>query len=198
MPKRIFIAVDISERVRREVAVYAQQLRKEFADLRVGWEKPEKLHLTLKFLGETGETQLKELFEIAENIAADVPAFHLQITDTGVFPSARNPRILWLDVKDEMGSLAVINNRIENECEKIGFARENRSFKPHLTIARLREPGKSKLLAEKHLGNKFEPARFEVAEILVYESRLQPAGSIYAKLKSFELKTQMSQNIETT
>lgn len=186
--KRIFVAVDISDKARRKTAAYIESLRREFPNLRVGWEKPEKLHLTMKFLGDTDENQLEKLKRIAQNIAGEIPKFNLRIAETGVFPSPRNARVLWIDVKDEKGSLAEINRILEAEGERIGFPRETRNFKPHLTIARLKEPRKSVELTERHLRNEIEPAEFEVAEIVIYESRLQPAGSIYQKLTTVRLK----------
>ncbi len=188
MKKRIFVAVDISEDARRQTSCYIESLRGEFENLRVGWEKPEKLHLTLKFLGDADERQLKELQKIVENIAARISPFRLRIAETGVFPSVKKARVLWIDVKDERGSLAKINENLEIECARIGFAAENRNFKPHLTIARLKDANAAKSLIEKHLADTVEPAEFEVAEIVIYESRLQPAGSIYQKLTTVQLK----------
>lgn len=186
--RRIFVAVDISDEARRETAAYIESLKREFSNVRVGWEKPEKLHLTLKFLGDTNENQLAELSEIVKRIAAETPKFELRIAETGVFPARRNARVLWIDVKDETGSLAKINRMLDAECEPLGFAAEKRNFKPHLTIARLKEPQKSRELIEKHLQKQFEPAGVEVAEIVICESRLQPAGSIYQKLTTVQLK----------
>lgn len=187
--KRIFVAVDISREARRKVSDYIEELKTEFATVRVGWEKPEKLHLTLKFLGDTNKNQLKTISEIVGEIADQIPPFGLQIAETGGFPSAEKARILWIDAKDETGSLARINEILETKCAKIGFAKEKRNFKPHLTIARLREPEKSRRLIERHLEKEFEPVGFEVGEILIYESRLQPAGSIYEKTTSSKLKS---------
>lgn len=186
--KRIFVAVDIPEKARRKAAAYIESLRGEFANLRVGWEKTEKLHLTMKFLGDANDEQLEKLKEVARNIAAEVPKFDFRIAETGVFPSPRKARVLWIDVIDEKGSLAEINRILETECEKIGFSRETRIFKPHLTIARLKESHKSAKLIEKHLRNEFEPVGIKAAEIVIYESRLRPTGSIYEKLTTVQLK----------
>lgn len=186
MNRRIFIAIDISDEARRRVADYIGILRREFTDLRIGWERAEKLHLTLKFLGETNEKQLTELAEIVGKTAAQFSNFELQIAETGVFPLLRKPRILLLGVKDETNNLSKISELLEIKCERIGFKREKRKFKPHLTIARLREPQKSKEIAQKHLENKFEPSRFEASEIVIYESKLQPKGSIYEVISKFE------------
>jgi len=156
--------------------------------VRTGWEKPEKLHLTLKFLGDAGENQLAALNKIAREIAGKISKFTVQIAETGIFPNQRNPRVLWIDVKDETGSLAKINDLLEAECEKIGFERERRKFVPHLTIGRVREPNRAGKLAKKHLENKFEPVEFEVSEIVIYESKLLPTGSVYSVVSRHELE----------
>lgn len=182
MNKRIFVAIDISDDVRRAVEKYISELKRDFSNIKVGWEKAEKLHLTLKFLGDSDERQIGKLFEIVENFSKQFSTLNFQISETGVFPSPRNARVLWLGVKGDLEILRKINAELENECEKIGFKKENRNFTPHLTIARIREPHKSKNLIEKHLTNNFPAIDFVVSEMVVYESRLQPSGSVYGKI----------------
>jgi RNA 2',3'-cyclic 3'-phosphodiesterase len=186
--KRIFVAVDISEEARRKAAAYIEALRGEFRTVRVGWDKPEKLHLTLKFLGDANENQLRDLEKTVEEISTRHSKFKLRILETGIFPGARNPRVLWIDVRDETQSLVKINNFLEAECEKIGFARERRKYVPHLTIGRVREPQKARDLAKKHLENKFEPVEFDVSEIVIYESELLPTGSVYSVVSKHGLE----------
>jgi len=186
--KRIFVAVDISVQARSKAAAYIETLRNEFREVRVGWDKPEKLHLTLKFLGDAGENQLETLNKIVREIAGKISKFNVQIAETGVFPNARSARVLWIDVKDKAENLAKINNLLEAECAKIGFEREKRKFVPHLTIGRIREPNRAGELANKHLENKFEPVEFEVSEIVIYESKLLPTGSVYSVVSKHELE----------
>ncbi len=188
MKKRIFVAIDISDEVRIKVADYIKDLRVEFPNLRVGWEKAEKLHLTAKFLGDIDSNELQNLTEAVERTAQQFSKFKLQISRTGVFPSKRNARILWLGVDDEHGSLQKINDMLETECRQKGFAKEKRNFKAHLTIGRLREPNKSKELIEEHLNKFFATVEFEVSEIVIYESRLQKSGSVYTKYKNLNLQ----------
>lgn len=186
--KRIFVAVDISDLARRAAAAYIEDLRSEFRQIRVGWERAEKLHLTMKFLGGCEERQLKELEKIVAEIAAEISSFTIQIADTGVFPTARKPRVLWIDVKDAAGNLVKIHELLEANCEKIGFERETRRFVPHLTIGRVKEPNKARDLAVKHTRNKFEPVESVVPEIVIYESKLLPSGSIYSVVSKHELE----------
>jgi 2'-5' RNA ligase len=190
--KRIFTAVDISAKVRCKVSDYIDELRREFSDLRVGWERPEKLHLTLKFLGDVDDGQLQDLNDAARETAKRISAFDLRVSKTGVFASAKNARILWLGVEDETGSLPKLNELLESACEEKGFLREKRSFKPHLTIARIREPRQSKELIERHLQNDFQSNEFTISEIVIYQSQLQKSGSVYAVNSKHELRRNLS------
>jgi 2'-5' RNA ligase len=188
MKKRIFVAIDISDEARIKVADYIKDLRGGFSNLRVGWEKAEKLHLTVKFLGDIDSNELQNLIEAVEITAQQISNFKLQISRTGVFPSKRNARILWLGVDGEHRSLQKINDILETECRQKGFVEENRKFKAHLTIGRLREPNKSKELIDTHLNKTFAAVKFEVSEIVIYESRLQKSGSIFTKYKNINLQ----------
>ncbi len=188
--KRIFTAIDISNEARARTTNYIENLRGEFSQIRVGWERAEKLHLTLKFFGDVDEEQLTELTVAIEETAKRLSDFKLRITETGVFPSKRNARILWLGVQGETENLQKLNEILETECEKKGFARERRNFKAHLTIARLRGPRKSKELVERHLENEFKAVEFQVSRIAIYESHLQKTGSIYEAIKNVKLKIQ--------
>lgn len=188
MKRRIFVAVDISDEARRTVAGYISDVKSKFPNIKVGWDRPEKLHLTLKFLGDTDENQLEKLKEITGKIAGQITNYKLQISETGVFPSPRKARVLWLGVQGDIEELQKINSILETGCEKIGFKKENRIYKPHLTIGRIREPHKARNLAKTHLENKIEPVSFEVSEIVIYESKLQPTGSIYTKIQNFKFK----------
>ena len=183
MMKRVFVAIDISDEASRKVDVYLKNLRSEFSNFRVSWERPEKLHLTLKFLGEIKAHQLNDLIKVLESVAKKFAAFSLQIAGTGQF----GKRVLWLGITDKNAKLNKIQELLETGTEKIGFERETKSFKPHLTIARLREPDKSFPLVKKHLQNNFEPLDFEVSQIVIYESQLQSTGSVYKILAKHKL-----------
>ena len=186
--KRIFTAIDISAEARQKVSGYIADLQAEFPMVRVGWERAEKLHFTLKFLGDIDEIKLQNLTDAVNETAKRLSDFKLRISQTGVFPSIKKARVLWLGIEYETGSMQKLNEILETECEGKGFSREKRSFKPHLTIARLREPKSSFKLIEKHLQNDFESDEFTVSGITIYESRLQKPGSIYTKYKNLNLQ----------
>ena len=184
MSKRIFIALDISNEAREKIARFISELKKEFLHLRVSWEKPEKIHLTLKFLGDIDEEQLSKVKEAVRKIASGTKAFSLRVEKTGCFPAPKKARILWLGLTDETGTLQKLLGKLEEEMAVLGFEKEDRPFRAHLTIARLREPQRSRELVEAHLQKQFEPVSFEVSQIVIYESKLQPTGSVYSVIET--------------
>src|SRR5829696_5784514 len=171
--KRVFIAIDISSEARAKVAEYIERLRQVGRELRVGWENPEKLHLTLRFLGDVDEHQLISVEQAVRKVAAEFVAFRSAIYGNGRFPPKGDPRVLWLGLTDD-GNLSKLAQTLDREIAKVGFEPEKRQFRPHLTIARLREPHRSTALAAAHVSNGFQLVEFDVKEIVIYESRLQP------------------------
>src|SRR5215211_174257 len=124
--RRVFIAVDISEAARETAAEYIASLRADFPDLRVGWERPEKLHLTIKFLGRTDEERFDEINKSLQSIAISFPPFRLSMEGKGVFPSPQNARVLWLGVVDPKKKLAGLADAVIDETAKLGFEAEKR------------------------------------------------------------------------
>lgn len=186
--KRIFIAIDVSEDAKRFVAEHISLLRREFPDLRVNWERAEKLHLTLKFLGETEIVLLEQLKRRISLDAASVESFCFTITGSGVFPGVRNPRVLWLGIQEHSGNLRKLQRSIDKSCVALGFKPEQREFKPHLTIGRIRDSQMAHKLVNFHLETKFEDRMVEVREVIIYESLLSPQGSAYEVLSKHPLR----------
>lgn len=185
--RRIFVAIDISQAVRAACGLHIEHLRKVYPDVRVGWEVLEKLHITMKFLGNTGRPLYDELQHGVAEIGAKHSPFSLRISRPGVFPRASRPRVLWIGLDDRPGAVMPLYTELENLCEKLGYAREPKAFRPHITIGRVRDPDKASALAETHLRAKIEPIELEVSEIVIYESKLQPTGSVYSILSAAKL-----------
>jgi len=186
-PLRVFCAVELTDEVRERVAERVRRLRAEFPDVRASWEKPEKLHVTLKFIGDVEHARADALSGAAERAAACIEPFELTIEETGTFPPHGQPRVLWLGINDASGSLAFMHRALETECAAAGFPREPRAFKPHLTLARVRSPHGARDLAAAHRETPFEPQRFKVSELVVMRSELGPGGSRYTPLSRHAL-----------
>ena len=184
---RTFCAAELPDEVKSRVAEHIKRLRSEFPHVRASWEKPEKLHVTLKFLGEIEPSRVEDLSGAASCAAAGVEPFALTIAEAGAFPPHGRPRVLWLGVEDASGRLAVLQRSLEDACAAAGFAREPRPLKPHLTLARLRSPQGAHELAAAHREAQFQPQPFTASELVVMRSELGPGGSRYTPLSQFTL-----------
>ncbi|HJQ34313.1 MAG TPA: RNA 2',3'-cyclic phosphodiesterase, partial [Pyrinomonadaceae bacterium] len=155
------------------------RLRRDFPDARASWPRPESLHLTLKFLGETEAIRIESLSGAATVAAAGLDPFTLSIEGAGTFPPRGAARVLWLGVRDDSGQLSRLQFRLDKECAVAGFPRESKPYKPHLTLARLRAPQDAAALSDEHRRTSFGPHTFQVSDFVLMRSELGPGGSRY-------------------
>ena len=188
MKKRLFIAIDISDESRAAAERYINKLANRFRHLPAKWERPERLHLTLKFLGSTDVEMIERIVGLLRHNAEGTKPFELEISGTGAFPSAKNPRVLWLGVNEPSGRMRHLAELTDQDCAALGFEKENRAFKPHLTIARIRDPRGGADLGREHQADSFGPIRFTCDELVLYESQSGRSGSTYVKLATAKFK----------
>ena len=181
--RRLFIAADISSEARCHASDLGQRLRSVHSGKGVGWTKPENLHVTIKFLGETEPDREEKLIGILTRIARSTEPFRLQFEK----PELLGKRVVSIAVGSDSNTVFTLEVAIDTECEKLGFAREGRRFHPHLTLGRIRRPEATHELAKHFLQTQIEPLSFEVREIVLYESELGPGGSVYRKVDTFKL-----------
>lgn len=180
---RTFCAVELPEQVRARLQDHVKRLREAVPDASASWSRPENVHLTLKFFGNVPKEKLPRISEAAERVAQELTSFQIKIGGTGVF----RKQVLWIGVEDPSGQLSELQQRFDEECGREGFAKEDRSYKPHLTIARLRRPEGARQLAEAHLQTQFPITAIDVNEFVVFRSQLSPKGSIYTPISKHEL-----------
>jgi 2'-5' RNA ligase len=185
---RVFCAVELPEEVRDAAATHAARLRRDFPEARASWARAASLHVTLKFLGEVERARVAALARASAAAVEGFAPFSLSVEEAGTFPPRGAARVLWLGVRDESGGLARLQRRLEEECEASGFPREPRAFKPHLTLARLRQPKDAHELSEAHRRETFGPHLFNVSELIVMRSELGPGGSRYTPLSRHGLR----------
>lgn len=183
----MFCAIELPEELRERVAAHIATLRNVASGDRVSWQRAENLHLTLKFLGEIEQKRVAALSEAASRAVKQSQPFNLTIEGAGSFPPRGVPRVLWLGVSDSTGSLAGLQKHLEEECLVEGFEREERSFSPHLTIARIRAPQGARTIASSHQAAGFEAMETLVKELVVMRSQLAPRGSLYTVISRHEL-----------
>lgn len=173
---RAFIAVEIPGPVKEELKILAEKLARETRGYR--FVDPRAVHLTLKFLGDTPPDVFLKIAGIIEaGVAADGP-IKLAAAGLGGFPDARSARVVWVGLAGETGKLKTLASKVDQTMCAVGFAPERKPFHPHLTIGRAMRSGKPGGVTEAaaaHGG--FAGAGFEVREITLFESILDPSGA---------------------
>ena len=183
---RSFIAIDLPEATREAIAVLQERLKRSRAGVR--WMKPGSIHLTLKFLGNILPEQVDEIAAAAAQLIRDEPPITLCTAGLGSFPSLRKPRVIWVGLQGEVDRLTKIQADLENTLETLGFAREGRGFRPHLTIGRIKDRHRLQGLIEAMSTVELpEFNSFDANEIILYKSDLRPTGAIYTKLHRMPL-----------
>lgn len=133
---RTFIAINVPPAVLDTITRI--QNRFKSLGLHASWVKPGNIHLTLKFLGDTDPDRIPGIQYTLTETLASYTRFQLLLDSVGVFPDTKNPRVLWLGLKDGEGALKTLQTDIEKALESIGFPKEQRPFSPHVTLARIK------------------------------------------------------------
>lgn len=180
---RLFIAIELPAETRQTIKQHIDRLRAACPEVRASWTREENLHLTLKFLGDVAVNQVDTLSQALMRAAARTTKFELAIQGCGTFPPRGKPNVLWIGISPETEPACLqLYQAIEDECAKAGFKRDERTFHPHLTIARLRHPAGARDLAELHRETKFEPVALMVSSACLVRSELSSSGSRYTIL----------------
>ncbi|MGE0132943.1 MAG: RNA 2',3'-cyclic phosphodiesterase [Blastocatellales bacterium] len=182
---RTFIAIEIPSEIKSALAALQTELRRAGAD--VNWMKPESLHLTLNFLGEVDERLIKEIEKVCVDTASEFQPFTLKLSGTGVFPNSRQPRVLWAGLSGEVEKTVEIRKRLDEQLAPFGFERDEKEFRPHLTIGRVKSNRKTRELIALADLSELPALPFEVSEIVVMRSELHPAGARYTCLAKAHL-----------
>lgn len=184
---RIFCAAELPDHVRAQLQDHIQRLRKNFSDVAASWSRVENIHLTLKFFGNVELNKLPAISAAASRTVKEFSAFQISIGNTGVFPRPSRVQVLWIGVNDPSEKLSALQKLFEEECAAVGFAKEDRAFRPHLTIARIRKPEGARRLADTHLKMQFESIPVTLTELIVFRSELSPKGSKYTPISRHQL-----------
>ena len=179
---RLFIALDLPAELREAIGRATAPLRNEALGAR--WSKPEALHVTLKFLGETPADRVPEIERALQAVGA-TESISLKFRGIGFFPDEERPRVMFCHVEAPK-SLHDLVLQVEIALEAIGIARETRPYTPHLTLARLNSARNvEKLIRAAAPLTSYDFGATRESEFHLFESVLLPTGSRYRKLASF-------------
>jgi 2'-5' RNA ligase len=192
---RLFVAIELEPGVREALARVQDELRKRpLPSLR--WVRPEGIHLTLKFLGETPADLVPAIESALAEAVAGLSPFQVALGPLGTF-GGRRPRVLWVDVTGDVDRLKELQERVERALAPLGVPREERAYSPHLTLARLPPSAAAGPALEEALAAVPPPeAAMEAREVSLVLSRLQPGGAVYERLADFPLNKGAAPGVE--
>ncbi|MBN1164013.1 MAG: RNA 2',3'-cyclic phosphodiesterase [Candidatus Krumholzibacteriota bacterium] len=183
---RLFFAVPVAPEVRERVSSIIRQSSLRDAPWR--WIPPVNYHFTLKFLGEVDQVLLSPLREAATLVAGEIPPFEITYDRFGGFPDLRRPRVLFYDLGGGREPFRRLAEAVESAVESLGFARESRTFRAHLTLARIKRPlsaeTRERLLEIPSLPDN---TRQRIDNFVLMRSRLSRSGAVYEEVEKYGL-----------
>ncbi len=182
---RTFIAFHLPPDVRKLLGNAVAELNRQILNRSIRWVKPELMHITLRFLGDTAETSLPALYDTLDSLAKQHNTLEFELDTLGCFPNCKRPHVVWAGLRGDLKRVSTLKQALDAALQNLGWQPENRPFRPHITIGRV----KNKLQLQKLIGNiKLKPLPIQVSKIHLIESNLTPQGPIYTTRHSSQLK----------
>ena len=188
---RTFIAIEFPESLLDQVEKQTARLRGPLGDELVRWVPTQNMHLTLKFIGNVGKPHVDFLKQLVSQTADGHSQFDLQFGGSGSFPNSKRPRVLWVGIHAP-AELAALQRSIEAGASRLGYEKESRAFSPHLTLGRVRQ--NVSVADTQKIRNTIESTQIgtigkaHIDSVHLFQSELNPSGSVYTKLFSAKLK----------
>jgi RNA 2',3'-cyclic 3'-phosphodiesterase len=180
---RLFVACETPPEIQSALGRVREEFRSTRADVR--WEPNEKLHCTLKFLGDVPSPDPP--LSIAREAAGKVAPCEIVYRKAGCFPNLKSPRVVWMGIDDPAGTLTRLANDLDRDFALIGIPPEQRAFHPHITLGRVKSLVSLNELIDRIERSTFESHTVRVDTIAVIQSTLHPSGSVYKVLERFPL-----------
>jgi len=190
---RVFVAVQFSDGLRRQLAEAIARLSRAVPPRSVQWVKAENIHITLKFLGDTPVNDIAKIGEALTSAVSAAEPFEFAPNGFGCFPDARKPRVVWIGVDHEGGQkLKALASAVEAALAPLGYPPEPRPFSPHVTLGRIRRETPPRDASRVGAVIAAQPAAQWPAEKVsaahLMKSDLRPGGSVYTSLRLAPLR----------
>ncbi len=182
---RLFIAISLPADVKMALQHSIDLLQQQISNKTVRWVKPDNIHLTLRFLGDTAVSKIPQLTAALDELNAVQQSFSLQLNQLGCFPNKKHPRVLWVGLQGEIRQLIALKQAVDHTLQQVDYPLETRKYNPHLTIGRVKDSAK---LGRMKWGGDVAPQLFSVTAVTLYQSELTPNGAIYTKLHTIQLQ----------
>ena len=186
---RTFVSVSVPKEI-----VNIQSMLKSTVEpkgVKVRWVMNGKMHLTLKFIGNTTQGSIDNLNEALFNVVKSAKVINLSISGTGAFPVKGRPNVLWLGIKGDIDELKQLTVNINNSLEPLGFITEKRDFLPHVTIARIKSNQKKIPNISNYLNTTFTELPMKIVKISLVQSESFSKGTFYTILGTHFLGTNL-------
>ncbi|MEE8638452.1 MAG: RNA 2',3'-cyclic phosphodiesterase [Candidatus Margulisiibacteriota bacterium] len=183
---RTFISVELPDEVKKNIVELINELKNTGAAVK--WMEAKNLHITLKFLGWVEDRNLDNLIDLTTRAAAGKGSFKARFEELGTFPEGKSPRVVWVGTAEGGDKLCALAKALEETLSTAGFRKEEREFRPHITIGRIKDKKGVDKLKEKI--KSIKDAKFGevlVDRICIMKSTLTPKGPIYEKVKEVKL-----------
>jgi 2'-5' RNA ligase len=185
---RAFIAIELPEQLVLALGEVQKRLQTAIPPATVRWVPPDQMHLTLKFLGNIASARLEELEAALRKACVETSPLTLRAEGLGCFPGPSHPRVIWVGVEGDLEALKALQARIDPITEEWCDRDEKRSFRPHLTIGRLKEISPR---AARKIGTEIKSTElrtlgiWKVEQVKLMRSKLSPKGAEHTVLASF-------------
>ena len=184
----MFCAFELPPALQTSISKHAKRVREAVPEAAASWSRAENIHLTVKFFGNVDQAKAPVISAAAARVVKEFSPIQIEVGTTGVFPRPSRPQVLWIGIADPSGELLKLQQRLEHEFAREGFPKEDRAFRPHLTIARIRKPQNADRLAQTHLGLEFSSVPVTLNELILFRSELSSKGSKYTSISRHRLE----------
>lgn len=182
---RLFIATPLSDGVEKKLSEIISDLKDHGGKIK--YVAPHNIHLTLKFLGNSDPDKVPAIIKAIDQISNGYQPIETTLDQLGGFPNLRKPKVIWVGFKQNVENLVKLVDEIETGMSRLGWEKENRKFKAHLTLGRVKDENAVEGLTSYLLDYQLDPIPLVFDRVILFQSTLTQKGPIYKILHEVKL-----------